>query len=79
LSQLPGMAQLPAGEGAWEDLSATSDLSGNDLASAIEALTTHSLLQACGFEEKTYSLHPLTYHFAASQAAQETKAGEAAV
>jgi len=73
------MARLPAGEGTWEALSATSGLSGNDLASAIEALTTHSLLQASGFEEKTYSLHPLTYHFAASQAAQQTKVGEAAV
>jgi|GEM_PF-6658802 len=47
-----------------------SNLAGNELASAIEELTTHSFLQACGFEEKTYSLHPLTYHFALSQAAQ---------
>ena len=55
-----------------EDLSAASGLSGNDLALAIEALIIHSLLQAIGFEEKTYSLHPLTYHFASSQAAQQT-------
>jgi hypothetical protein len=65
------MAELPAGGGTWEDLSAVSGLSGNDLASAIETLITHSLLQAVGFEEKTYSLHPLTYHFAISQAAQK--------
>ena len=70
------MARLPAGEGTWEDLSAISGLSGNDLASAIETLTTHSLLQASGFEEKTYCLHPLTYHFATSQAAQKTGAEE---
>jgi hypothetical protein len=68
------MARLPASGGTWDDLSASSGLSGNDLASAIEELTTHSLLQAIGFEEKTYSLHPLTYHFAVSQAAQQTEA-----
>jgi hypothetical protein len=67
------MARLPAGEGTWEDLSAVSGLSGNDLASAIEALTTRSLLQASGFEEKTYSLHPLTLHFAISQAANKSQ------
>jgi hypothetical protein len=65
------MARLPANGSTWEDLSAISGLSGKDLASAIETLTGHSLLQACGFEEKTYTLHPLTYHFAASQAAQK--------
>ena len=63
------MVQLPTGGGTWEDLSAISGLRGDDLASAIEELTTHSLLQAVGFE-KTYSLHPLTHHFAVSQAAQ---------
>jgi hypothetical protein len=66
------MARLPGSGGTWEDLSAISGLSGDDLASAIEALTTRSLLQASGFQEKTYSLHPLTYHFAISQAAQTT-------
>ena len=56
-----------------------SDLSGNELASVIESLTTHSLLQASGFEEKTYSLHPLTYRFAVSQAAQKPGAEEIGV
>lgn len=65
------MAELQAGGGTWEDLSAISGLFGDDLASAIEILISHSLLQASGFEEKTYSLHPLTYHFAVSQAAQK--------
>lgn len=72
------MAGLPEGEGTWEDLSVTSGLSGNDLAAAIETLTTRSLLQARGFEEKTYCLHPLTYHFAASQVAQMTETEERA-
>jgi hypothetical protein len=66
------MARLPAGCGTWEDLAAISNLPGDDLASAIEALTAHSLLQASGFEEKIYSLHPLTYHFAVRRAAQRT-------
>jgi hypothetical protein len=70
------MAQLPAGGGTWEDLSIISNLSRDDLTSAIEALATHSLLQVSGFEEKTYSLHPLTYHFAISQAAQKTNTEE---
>jgi hypothetical protein len=73
------MAELQAGGGTWEDLSAISGLSGNELASAIEALAGHSLLQASGFEEKTYSLHPLTYHFAVSQAAQKPGAEEIGV
>ncbi len=59
------MVRLPAGEGTWEALSSISSLSGSALASAIEELTTHSLLQASGFETKTYHLHPLTYRFAA--------------
>jgi hypothetical protein len=54
----------------WEDLATIGNLPGNDLASAIAALTGHSLLQTSGFEEKIYSLHPLTYHFAVSRAAQ---------
>ncbi len=62
------MVELPTGRGTWEDLSAVSGLSGDDVASAVEELTTHSLLQAVGFE-KTYSLHPLTHHFAVSQVA----------
>jgi hypothetical protein len=66
------LAQLPAGCGTWEDLAAISNLPGDDLASAIEALTAHSLLQASGFEEKIYSLHPLTYHFAVRRASQRT-------
>jgi hypothetical protein len=66
------MARLPTSGGTWEDLSAISGLSGKDLASAIETLSGHSLLQASGFEEKTYTLHPLTYHFAVSQAAHKT-------
>ena len=67
------MVQLPTYSGTWEDLSAVSGLSGDDLASAIEELATHSLLQAVGFE-KTYSLHPLTHHFAVSQAAHKPEA-----
>jgi len=67
------MARLPASGGTWADLSAISGLSGDDLAAAIEVLTTHSLLQVSGFEEKNYSLHPLTYHFAIGQAGQEVK------
>lgn len=66
---------LPAGEGDWDDLLTISGLSENDLASAIETLSTHSLLQACGFEEKSYSLHPLTYHFAINQAARANGLG----
>jgi hypothetical protein len=73
------MARLPTSGGTWEDLSAISGLWGNELASAIETLTGHSLLQASGFEEKTYSLHPLTYHFAISQAAQKPGAEEIGV
>jgi hypothetical protein len=73
------MAELQACGGTWEDLSAISGLSGNELASAIESLAGHSLLQASGFEEKTYSLHPLTYHFAVSQAAQKPGAEEIGV
>ena len=73
------MAELQAGGGTWEDLCAISGLSGHDLASAIESLVTHSLLQASGFEEKTYSLHPLTYRFAVSQAAQKPGAEEIGV
>lgn len=65
------MAELQAAGATWEDLSAISGLSGDDLASAIRSLTGHSLLQASGFEEKIYSLHPLTLHFAVSQAAQK--------
>jgi hypothetical protein len=70
------MATLPAGTRTWEDLSAISDLSGDDLNAAIEELTTHSLVQASGFEEKVYSLHPLTYHFAVSQAPHNSEARE---
>ena len=66
------MVKLPSSGGPWQDLSAVSGLSAEDLASAIEDLTTHSLLQAVGFE-KTYSLHPLTRHFAASQVAREAE------
>jgi hypothetical protein len=69
------MAELPAGEGTWQDLSAISGLTGDDLNAAIEELTTHSLVQAVGFE-KTYSLHPLTHHFAASRAAKESEGKE---
>ncbi len=74
---LRSMAQLPAGRGNWEDLSAGSGLSGDDLASAIEGLITYSLLQASGFEEKSYCLHPLTVHFAISQTVRKTGAREA--
>jgi hypothetical protein len=70
------MAELQAGGGTWEDLCAISGLSGNDLASAIESLVTHSLLQASGFEAKTYSLHPLTQHFAVSRAAHKSEGKE---
>jgi hypothetical protein len=66
------MVQLPANGGSWEDLAGLTGLSGNDLASALQELVTHSLVQVSGFEEKTYCLHPLTYHFAVSQAAQST-------
>jgi hypothetical protein len=67
---LCSLTQLPASGGTWEDLSAASGLTGNDLASAIEQLTIHSLLQATGFEEKIYSMHALTHHFALNKAAQ---------
>jgi hypothetical protein len=69
------MARLPTSEGTWEDLSAISGLIGDDLNSAIEELATHSLVQAVGFE-KTYSLHPLTHHFAVSEAAYKGEAKE---
>ena len=67
------MAELQLGGGTWEDLSAISGLVGYDLNSAIEELATHSLVQAIGFE-KTYSLHPLTQHFAVSRAADKSEA-----
>lgn len=60
-------------------LPAASGVSGNNLVSAIEMLTIHFLLQASGFSAKTYSLHPLTHHSAASQAARETDFEEASV
>jgi hypothetical protein len=66
-------AELQLGGGTWEDLSAISGLVGYDLNSAIEELATHSLVQAIGFE-KTYSLHPLTQHFAVSRAADKSEA-----
>jgi hypothetical protein len=66
---LLAMVRLPASGGNWDDLSAISGLSGNDLSSAIGEVTSHSLVQVSGFEEKTYCLHPLTYHFAHSKAA----------
>jgi hypothetical protein len=69
------MARLPTSDGTWEDLSAISSLFGDDLDSAIEELVTHSLVQAAGFE-KTYCLHPLTYHFAVSQAAHKSESKE---
>ena len=47
-----------------------------DLNAAIEELTTHSLVQASGFEEKVYSLHPLTQHFAVSRAAHKSEGKE---
>lgn len=61
------MARLPTCDGAWEDLSAVSELFGEELDAAIEELVVHSLVQAVGLE-KRYSLHPLTLHFAVSQA-----------
>jgi hypothetical protein len=63
------MAEVETCEAIWEELAAISGLHGNDLNSAIEELTAHSLIQAAGFE-KTYSLHPLTQHFALSQTDQ---------
>jgi hypothetical protein len=69
------MAELQAGGGTWEDLLAISGLLGDDLNSAIEELVSHSLVQAVGFE-KTYSLHPLTYHFAVSRAAHKSEGNE---
>ncbi len=63
------MAEMQACEASWEDLAALSGLRGDDLNRAIEELATHSLMQTAGFE-KTYSLHPLTRHFALSQAAR---------
>ncbi len=66
------MAELPAGGGTWEGLSAISGLFGDDLNLAIEELATHSLVQAVGLE-KTYSLHPLTHHFAVSQVADKSE------
>jgi hypothetical protein len=65
---LLAMVRLPASGGDWDDLSAISGLAGNDLSSAIGEVTSHSLVQVSGFEEKTYCLHPLTYHFAQSKA-----------
>jgi len=68
------MAEVQACEASWEDLAATSGLRGDDLNRAIEELVTHSLMQTVGFE-KTYSLHPLTQHFALSQTAQRAGGG----
>ncbi|MFN2154285.1 MAG: NB-ARC domain-containing protein [Anaerolineae bacterium] len=68
------IAQLPGNCGTWEELSAISALSDPELASAIEELTVHSLLQAAGFEEKSYSIHPLTRHYVISRAALQAGA-----
>ena len=62
------MAESQACEASWEDLATISGLPGDDLNVLIDELVTHSLVQAAGFE-KTYSLHPLTQHFALSQSA----------
>ena len=68
------IAQLPGNCGTWEELSAISALSDPELASAIEELTVHSLLQAAGFEEKSYSIHPLTRHYVINRAALQAGA-----
>jgi hypothetical protein len=61
------MALLPDSGGTWGDLSTVSALSDEDLAAAVVELTAHSLLQAAGLEEKTYTVHPLTRHFVSGQ------------
>jgi len=66
---LLGMTQLPASGGGWEELSAVSALPDADLATAIAELIAHSLLQAGGLEDKTYTIHPLTHHFVVGQSA----------
>jgi hypothetical protein len=63
------MAQLPASRGNWAELTTISGLSEGELASAIESLTSHSLVQVSGFEVRSYCLHPLTFQFAMRQAA----------
>jgi hypothetical protein len=73
---LTRIALLSASGGTWEELSAIGSLSSGELASAIAELTTHSLLQAVGLDEKIYTIHPLTHHFVASKAAQQTRAEE---
>ncbi|MBN1247371.1 MAG: hypothetical protein JXC32_06915 [Anaerolineae bacterium] len=70
------MVRLPASGGTWEDLAAIVDMPSSDLSAVIEALVDHSLVQVSGFEEKIYSLHPLTYHFASRLAAQKPGAQE---
>jgi hypothetical protein len=61
------MVLLPDSGGTWEDLLTVSALSDEDLATAVVELTAHSLLQAAGLEEKTYTIHPLTRHFVSGQ------------
>jgi hypothetical protein len=63
------MARLPGGSGTWEELSAIASLSAEKLASTVVELTTYSLVQVAGLEEKTYCIHPLTHHFVLRQAA----------
>jgi hypothetical protein len=65
------VARLPDCGGTWEELSGNAGLSQEDLASAVEELTSHSLLEAAGLEEKTYTIHPLTHHFVVGQATQQ--------
>jgi hypothetical protein len=64
------MAALPEARGAWADVAAMSGLAGAALRAALAELTTHSLLQVAGLEQKVYCLHPLTRHFVASLAAR---------
>lgn len=64
------IALLPAPIHSWQSLASASGLSEAGLSSAVEELVGHGFVQASGLEEKLYSLHPLTQHFALSQASE---------
>jgi hypothetical protein len=71
---LSRIASLPKDGVTWDELSAVTSLHDGQLASAIGELTTYSLVQATGLEQKTYCLHPLTHHFVLGRCAQSAAA-----
>jgi tetratricopeptide (TPR) repeat protein len=61
------MALLPVTGGVWEELAAASGLDASELEAAVQDLIAHSLLQASGLVERSYSIHRLTHQFVLGQ------------